>query len=120
MPEVVSSSYTAPCRWAGDQLVTASYDGSVRVLDVGASPAAFRLALSDEGAEFSALDVAPDGATAFLGDKDGCLTVADLRADGRAAPAAEASLHDKKVNTLHVRGPGAPRATARMTGVWSG
>ncbi len=78
----------------------------MRVLDAGADPAAFRLALSDEAAEFSALDVAPDGGTAYLGDKDGGLTVADLRADGRAAPAAAAALHDKKVNTLHVRGPG--------------
>ena len=90
------------CRWAGDQLVTASYDGSVRVLDANASPAAFRLALSDEEAEFSALDVAPDSTTAYLGDKDGGLTVLDLRAGARASGAG-AALHDKKINTLHVR-----------------
>ena len=97
----------ARCRWAGDQLVTASYDGSVRMLDAGASPAAFRLALSDEEAEFSALDVAPDSMTAYLGDKDGCLTTLDLRAAGRAG-AAGAALHEKKINTLHVRCRGLP------------
>ncbi|KAK9842270.1 hypothetical protein WJX81_003820 [Elliptochloris bilobata] len=94
-------SYVCGLKWAGDVLVMASYDGSVRVLDPSASPATFHLALSDEDAEFSALDVSADGATAYLGDKDGGLTVADLRAGSRAAGAA-AALHDKKINTLHV------------------
>lgn len=96
-----------PRRWAGDRLVTASYDGSVRVLDAGASPMAFRLALSDEEAEFSALDVSSDGATAYLGDKDGGLVVADLRASGGAS--ITAALHDRKINTLHVRPSKGPR-----------
>ena len=101
-------------RWAGDQLVTASYDGSVRVLDAGASPGAFRLALSDEEAEFSALDVAPDSLTAYLGDKDGGLTTLDLRAAGRAGGAG-AALHERKINTLHVRCGGGARSLGPHT-----
>lgn len=63
---VFSGSFTpifVACRWAGGggscgKLLTGSYDGSVRMLDP--STATFDLLVSDEDAEFSAMDCLAD------------------------------------------------------------
>lgn len=54
------------CRWAGGggscgKLLTGSYDGSVRMLDP--STATFQLLVTDEDAEFSAMDCLADAAS---------------------------------------------------------
>ncbi len=91
-------------RWAGGsgahaRLFTCAYDGSVRMLDPNV--AASELVVSDEEAEYSACDVTSDGATVSVGDKDGNLEVVDVRSHSAVTPAM--SLHDKKINSLHVR-----------------
>ncbi|KAK9868093.1 hypothetical protein WJX84_011731 [Apatococcus fuscideae] len=96
-------SYICGLRWAGGTgaaacLFTCSYDGSVRMLDPAAG--SFQLVLSDEEAEFSAFDCTADGATAFLGDKDGNIEVLDVRAGKTVQEGV--NLHPKKINTVHV------------------
>ncbi|KAK9823208.1 hypothetical protein WJX72_001110 [[Myrmecia] bisecta] len=96
-------SYICGLRWAGGcgsaaKLFTASYDGSVRMLDPG--PGAYELVLSSDDAEFSAFDCLADGNTGFVGDKDGNLDVFDVRA--RKLAHEGVNIHDKKINTLHV------------------
>lgn len=91
------------CRWAGGngsdtRLFTASYDGSVRILDPAAET--FTLAFSGEDAELSAMDVMADGRSGFIGDKDGNLELLDFRS--RRPAHTVLSLHDRKINTLHV------------------
>lgn len=80
-------------------MFTCSYDGSIRILDP--TIASFRLGLSDGEAQFSAFDVTADGRSGFVGDKDGNLEVLDFRAASCVQSAL--SLHDRKINTLHVR-----------------
>ena len=82
-------------------MFTCSYDGSVRMLDPAAG--SFQLVLSDEEAEFSAFDCTADGATAFLGDKDGNIEVLDVRAGKTVQEGV--NLHPKKINTVHVSQP---------------
>lgn len=69
-------------------------------MDPGAG--AISLLHSDEDAEFSAFDCTADGNSAFLGDKNGFVRMCDLRAPEGAN--SEVELHQKKINTLQVRG----------------
>lgn len=92
----------ATFRWAsGGKLFTASYDGSLRCLDPAAGN--FELVVSAEEAEFSAFDCTPDGNVAILGDNDGYLHVFDVREKRGTQRGKEVELHNKRVNTLHVR-----------------
>ena len=97
----VHNQYISGLKWvaATGVLMTCSYDGSVRTLDPEA--AAFRPALLDSGAEFSAFDAADDGSVAVVGDKDGDALVIDPRTPG-AAPISVVALADRKINTLHL------------------
>lgn len=103
------SEYISGLKWAGGsgagaaKLFTAAYDGSVRRLD--AERSVFTLAWGDEEMEYSCMEVSPDGATCWLGDKDGDLDIVDLRA-GKRVNAKPLQLHNRKLNTLHVD-PGA-------------
>ncbi len=74
------------------------------MLDPGSG--SFQLVLSDEDAEFSAFDTTSDGATAFLGDKDGNLDILDVRSSKKAGEGV--NLHPKKINTVHVRSKAPP------------
>ncbi|EFJ47054.1 RWP-RK domain-containing transcription factor [Volvox carteri f. nagariensis] len=74
------SEYVSGLRWLGREaavgpcrLITTSYDGSVRALDLGGSGMWVELpALRDPRIRgFSALDVPSDGRTAYLGDPQG-------------------------------------------------
>ena len=61
--EAATEAATVACRWAGGngscgKLLTGSYDGSVRMLDP--STATFELLVSDQEAEFSAMDCLAD------------------------------------------------------------
>lgn len=86
------------CRWAGNKLFTSSYDGSVRMLD--AKTAQFALVLTDQEADFSALDMLADGSTGFVGDNDGNIEAFDVRA--RKPVQEGVNIYAKKVNTIHV------------------
>lgn len=89
-------------RWARGRLYTAAYDGVVRCMDPARPEFALLAARPD--AEISAFDCAADGATLLLGDNEGNVEVADVRApDGKGAAAV--NLHDRKLNTLHVSCP---------------
>jgi WD40 repeat protein len=69
--------YISGLKWMGGRLVTASYDGSLRMLDP--SRGIFQLAWGDEEREYSCMDVTPDGSTALLGDNEGAADFIDLR-----------------------------------------
>eukprot|EP00198_Chlamydomonas_reinhardtii_P010358 XP_001699695.1 predicted protein [Chlamydomonas reinhardtii] len=102
--------YVSGMRWLGreaavgaNRLVTASYDGSLRALDLGDGGRWLQLPApgKPEDAEWSALEVAADGRTAYLGDPMGFFELVDLRdkprpvaasggADAKASGAVEA------------------------------
>lgn len=88
-------------RWASGKLHSAAYDGVLRRLDPAAGQ--FELLVVREDAEFSAFDCSADGTALLLGDKDGDVEVLDARAP--SAKSASLNLHDRKINTLHVRWP---------------
>lgn len=120
-------SYISGLAWAGragpaSTLFTASYDGSVRALDVAAG--AWAPALLHADAEFSAFDVRADAAWGVVADKDGACRIFDPRAGGlpaverkegdeggppppptagsRGAVVAAYSLSDRKVNCVSI------------------
>ncbi|GLC55664.1 hypothetical protein PLESTB_001012300 [Pleodorina starrii] len=83
------SEYVSGMRWLGREaavgpcrLITAAYDGSLRALDLGGAGRWLELPAPGDPrvSEFSALEVSPDGRTAYLGDPLGNLDVVDLRA----------------------------------------
>lgn len=80
------------------KLFTSSYDGSVRMLDPHAGQ--FTLVLTDQEAEFSALDMTADGHTGYVGDYDGNLEAFDVRM--KKAVQEGVNIYPKKVNTVHV------------------
>ena len=93
------------CRWAGGgggsaRLFTASYDGSLSMLDPCAGR--FERLISSDEAEFSSFDCSPDGHVAILGDNDGYLHVFDIREGQASMRSKPAEIHNKRVNTLHV------------------
>ena len=94
------------------RLITCAYDGAMRTLD--AEKGVFtELFASEEDDEFSGCDVTAAGRTAYLVDNRGNFHVVDARSGKMAAPAV--SLHEKKINTVHVE-PGAERLVATSCG----
>ncbi|KAL3141680.1 hypothetical protein ABBQ32_004368 [Trebouxia sp. C0010 RCD-2024] len=95
--------YISGLRWAGGngncgKLVSGSYDGSVRMLDP--TTATFELLLSDEEAEFSAMDCLASAASGYVGDNEGNLQGFDARQKRSSQPAL--NIHNRKVNTVHI------------------
>lgn len=91
--------YVSGLQWRGThRLFTASYDGSLRLLDVEAG--AFPLTFGDEEREYSSLDLDENGNAAFLGDNEGYLDVIDVRSGKKEQ--AMLDLHVKKVNTVQL------------------
>lgn len=91
------------CRWIGGtgssaRLITCSYDGSVRNLDL--EKGEFDAVLLDEEAEWSAMDCNSQGSCVYLGDKSGNIAAYDPRS--HKSVLEEFNIHDKKVNTLQV------------------
>ncbi|GLI61161.1 hypothetical protein VaNZ11_003447 [Volvox africanus] len=83
------SEYISGMRWLGREaaigpcrLISASYDGSFRALDLGGSGTWLELPAPGDPRdnEFSSLDVTADGRTAYLGDPCGNVDIVDLRA----------------------------------------
>lgn len=93
-------------RWAGSsgapKLFSGSYDGSMRCLDP--STGQFEVVVSNEEADFSAMDCTADGNVAILGDSDGYFHIYDIRENKGEQRGKEGELHNKRVNTLHVSG----------------
>ncbi|KAL4441841.1 hypothetical protein ABPG77_003757 [Micractinium sp. CCAP 211/92] len=98
--------YICGLKWAGASgrgasLFTASYDGSLRRLDV--EQGVSELVVSSEDAEYSCMDVTSDGRTALLGDNEGAVVLVDTRQAPRPAPGGGAlTVHGKKVNTVSI------------------
>ena len=92
-------SVTALSRWATGRLLTAAYDGVVRRMDPQRGE--FELLLARADAEFSAFDCTLDGTVIFLGDNGGNFEMVDTRE--KSEKSASVNLHDRKLNTLHVR-----------------
>ncbi|DBB11441.1 hypothetical protein WJX82_009846 [Trebouxia sp. C0006] len=95
--------YISGLRWAGGRgncakLVTASYDGSVRMLDP--STATFELLVTDPEAEYSAMDCLADASSGFVGDNEGNLQGFDARQKQLTQTAL--NIHDKKINTVNI------------------
>lgn len=81
-------------------MYTAAYDGIVRRMDPAQGE--FELLAVREDSEFSAFDCTTDGNSMLLGDKDGDVEVVDARDPSKGT---SINLHDRKINTLHVRSP---------------
>ncbi len=79
-------------------MYTTAYDGIVRRMDPAQGE--FELLAVREDAEFSAFDCTVDGNSMLLGDKDGDVEVVDARDPSKGT---SINLHDRKINTLHVR-----------------
>lgn len=98
--------YICGLKWAGGSgrgasLFTASYDGSLRRLDVARGVS--ELVVSSEDAEYSCMDVTSDGRTALLGDNEGAVVLVDTRqAPAPASGGGALTVHGKKVNTLSI------------------
>ncbi|KAG2436241.1 hypothetical protein HXX76_006552 [Chlamydomonas incerta] len=89
--------YVSGMRWLGRQaavganrLITASYDGSLRALDLGDGGRWLQLPApgKPEDAEWSALELSADGRTAYLGDPMGFFELVDLRDKPRPVAAS--------------------------------
>ena len=96
---VTDVSETISSRWATGRLLTAAYDGVVRRMDPQRGE--FELLLARDDAEFSAFDCTLDGTVLFLGDNGGNFEMVDTREKSKES--ASVNLHDRKLNTLHVR-----------------
>lgn len=94
----------------GNSLYTASYDGSLRHLDVRRG--VFELAHYSDENEYSAFDCCAAGHTAYLCDNRGDLRTVDLRAS-RTGAAVE--LHQKKINSVHLEPSGKPLLVTAST-----
>lgn len=107
--------YVCGLKWLGPAgsggLLTASYDGSVRRLDV-ADGGQWLLVHSSEEEEYSCCEADAGGAVLYLGDVDGQLTVLDTRSPSAAMPLA---LCERKFNTLSVH-PQQAHTLAAATG----
>ena len=79
-------------------LYTASYDGTVRVMDVEQEH--WALVHSSEESEYSAFTPAPDASALWLGTNTGQIGAADHRAGPKAVVQTFSECHEKKVNTL--------------------
>jgi len=95
-------SYISHCKWGRGalrgKLLTSAYDGAVRVLDP--QKGAFQETLYSEEDEFSACDQFADGNNALVCDNAGNLHQLDLRVGKFTSPSL--SIHEKKINTVHV------------------
>ncbi|KAG1665043.1 hypothetical protein FOA52_003219 [Chlamydomonas sp. UWO 241] len=104
----VHDQFISALQWLGPAaphcLVTASYDGSCRMLD--ASVGTFTLVGGlPEDVEISAMSATADGSILYIGDNEGGLSRVDTR-EGAGPVAAAITAHDRKVNCVHVE-PGA-------------
>ena len=91
----IHSEYISALQWLGEgsahAVATASYDGSVRVLDVNAE--SFDLVGGlPEDIEISAMNCSPDGRMFFVGENEGRLLQLDPKAGNSVA---SVSAHDK-------------------------
>lgn len=101
--QTVHGQYISGLRWsihrASPSLITSSYDGSLRALDVH-SQQCHELFVSKEGGGVSAFDLDTTGTTAIASDPSGSIARVDLRAGKEMDDPIDA--HAKKINTVHI------------------
>ncbi len=94
------SQYISGLAWDSDaSLITSSYDGSVRKLDV--VKGCFAFTWGDEEMEYSAMSVSSNGAVVYLGNNHGEFDRIDIR-DSSSRIGKVRDIHARKVNTVHV------------------
>jgi len=95
-------NYISHCKWGRGalrgKLFTSAYDGAVRVLDPESG--SFQETIYSEEDEFSACDQFSDGHSALVCDNVGNLHQLDLRVGKFTSKSV--SIHEKKINTVHV------------------
>ena len=95
-------NYISHCKWGRGalrgKLFTSAYDGAVRVLDPESG--SFQETIYSEEDEFSACDQFSDGNSALVCDNVGNLHQLDLRVGKFTAKSL--SIHEKKINTVHI------------------
>lgn len=82
-----------------NKLYSASYDGTVRCLDVVAEAFEFTTSISDDDGWLQHATVSPDGHQLYVVTSEGTARCIDLRS-GKAA--WQSQLHDRKINTVDV------------------
>ena len=94
------SQYVSGLAWDSHaSLITSSYDGSVRKLDV--EKGCFSYAWGDEEMEYSAMSVSNTGDIVYLGNNHGEFDRIDMR-DSSSRIGKVREIHARKVNTVHV------------------
>jgi WD40 repeat protein len=114
-------AYISHCKWGQGalrgKLLTSAYDGAVRVLDP--ERGVFQETVYSEEDEFSACDQFSNGHAALVCDNVGNLHQLDVRTGKFTAPSL--SIHEKKINTVHVD-PGNENmfatSTHQLVSVW--
>ncbi|KAJ1631056.1 WD40-repeat-containing domain protein [Pavlovales sp. CCMP2436] len=104
--------YVSGLKWSLDRpsrLFTASYDGTVRVLDLSRAPASSSIGVASSSAswslvlhsdenDISALEVDAAGNVAWWADNKGAMGMVDVRQ--KTSPSPPLYLHDRKINFL--------------------
>lgn len=93
------------CPGEPNRIMTCSYDGSVRTMDVTAE--AFPETFASDDHLFHYLDVAPDGSMAYLATREGTVMSFDSREATTRRKPDEFEVHDRKVGSVQVN-PAAP------------
>ena len=95
------TQYVSGLQWRGGSILTSSYDGTVRLVDV--ETATWRCVnVTNDDDEYSCMFAAKDDAnTMWLGDNEGNVHLMDLRIAG-ASTGKAVNIHEKKINTLSV------------------
>jgi WD40 repeat protein len=97
------SQYVSGLVWTeSKELVTSSYDGSVRKLDL--EKKCFAYEWGDSEVEYSAMAMDGKSNRLYLGNTDGGLDLIDMREDGKRTKtlASAPIIHNRKVNTIHI------------------
>lgn len=97
------SQYVSGLVWTeSKELVTSSYDGSVRKLDL--EKKCFAYEWGDSEVEYSAMAIDGKSNRLYLGNTDGGLDLIDMREDGKRSKtlASAPIIHNRKVNTIHI------------------
>lgn len=103
--------YVSSMKWlgpSGSALLTGSYDGIVRQLDVETGVWGIVGGVPDDLDEcnWSAGDATPDGSTVFLATSEGQFSLMDTRTANSSSVAPHLTIANRKVNTLQLHSDG--------------
>ncbi|WIA35857.1 hypothetical protein OEZ86_004241 [Tetradesmus obliquus] len=98
--------YVSSLRWTNPHtLISGSYDGTVRTLDVNTGVWGLVPGVPEEDNNWSAGDVSADGSVLYLATSDGGLSVVDARSSSSSSGSGSGGsvvIANRKVNTLHL------------------